>query len=102
MTRITCWYPARGVLGCRTANDAQHFELGSGALAGGLDALGFLPRWYAARAETELVALSIRRDQVIDIIEDDIELGIELLRSLAGELRNLLERAEDAPGAISA
>jgi len=94
--------PARGVLGCRTANGAQRFELGSGALAGGLDALGFLPRWYAARAETELVALSIRRDQVIDIIEDDIELGIELLRSLAGELRRLLERAEDSPRVISA
>lgn len=88
-----------GVVRCQ-APHGQHFAFDPGSTVGGIDSLGALPRWYEARAETELRALRVSVEQLLDVFEDNIEMGVELLRVLAMGLRGLQELAE-AAGASS-
>ncbi|MEQ9081095.1 MAG: cyclic nucleotide-binding domain-containing protein [Sandaracinaceae bacterium] len=85
-----------GTLRCRT-EDGLAFELGAGDLAGGLDALGQVPRWYSAEVGEGLVALSMGRDLTVDVWEDHPDLALEVLQAFAAGLLALLERAADAP-----
>jgi CRP-like cAMP-binding protein len=79
-----------GVIACE--NDDQQFRFGPGDSVGGLDALARQPRWYDARAETDLVALELHSDVLVDLFEDNVDLAISVTRRLA---RMLIAKQEE-------
>lgn len=70
----------------------QSFRFGPGDLVGGLDTLAGTARWYDAVAERHVIALSLDRDTILDLCEDQAELGFDFLRLLAAMLLALRER----------
>jgi CRP-like cAMP-binding protein len=85
-----------GTLDCTTEDGAQRFEMGPQSLAGGLDALAGEPRWYDAVAATPLRALRIEIQSLLDVIEDNMEMAVDMLRVFAQVILELEDRA--APG----
>jgi CRP-like cAMP-binding protein len=86
-----------GVVACE--NPAQFFRFGPGDSVGGLDALGGVERWFDARAESDVVALEIDAEVVVDLFEDNVDLALDTCRRIAGfllELREANARARSA------
>lgn len=88
-----------GVIAGATADTEQVFEFGPGALVGGVDAFAGQPRWYQATCKTRVVGLSIRAQHLLDVVEDHIDLGMDLLRVFAKTLRSLQHGAALPPAA---
>jgi CRP-like cAMP-binding protein len=87
-----------GTIACATADGAQRFVLGPGAVLGGLDALASAPRWYGATATTPVRALRIRLADLLDVLEDDPETAVEGLTRFASATASLVDRvARDMP-----
>jgi CRP-like cAMP-binding protein len=80
-----------GWVGCEAA-DGRRFRYGSSTALGGLETLAAEDRWYTARAETDVVCLVGSSDHLLDLIEDDVELGLDLARTLSQGLLGLLAR----------
>lgn len=81
----------RGAVQCVTS-DGLSFQFGPGDLVGALDTISSLPRWFSARAERTVVALAVERDALMDLVEDQAELGFDVLRMLAQVLTSIRER----------
>jgi CRP-like cAMP-binding protein len=78
------------------------FQFGPGDLVGALDTLAGVPRWFDARAESNVIALALERDALLDLIEDQAELGFDILRMLARVLIDVRERSlHQQPAAAS-
>jgi CRP-like cAMP-binding protein len=73
------------------------FQFGPGDLVGALDTLAGVPRWFNARADSNLIALSLDRDALLDLVEDQAELGFDILRLLARVLTIVRERSLQQP-----
>jgi CRP-like cAMP-binding protein len=86
-----------GVIGASSENEEQVFEFGPGDVVGGIDALAGEPRWYQAVARTPITALQIGTQHLLDVIEDNGELGMDLLRVFASTLRALQGRLPAPP-----
>jgi CRP-like cAMP-binding protein len=80
-----------GKVACETG-DGRRFHYGSANVAGGVEALALKPRWYAATAETAVVALEGRADELIDLFEDNFTMAMDFIGVLATGLVALLER----------
>jgi hypothetical protein len=92
-----------GSVRCQTEGGPQTFGLDPGATVGGIDALSGEPRWYGAIAESDVRALRVGTEQLLDVIEDNMDLGIQLLRELAvalDQLQTLAEEPVKAPATI--
>jgi CRP-like cAMP-binding protein len=74
------------------ATDGRRFRYGSSTALGGLETLAAEDRWYTARAETDVVCLVGSSDHLLDLVGDDVELGLDLARTLAQGLLGLLAR----------
>jgi CRP-like cAMP-binding protein len=72
------------------------FPLRAGDETGLVETLAVLPRWYDAVVTEPLHALRLSHDALLDVIEDQVDLGIALLRSLAADLVDL-DNAPDQP-----
>lgn len=72
--------------------DGLSFAFGPGDLVGALDTISGTPRWFTAKAEGVVVALAVERDALLDLVEDQAELGFDILRMLAQVLTTLRER----------
>ncbi len=72
--------------------EAQSFRLGPASVAGGLETLALAPRWYNASAETDIMALEMSHDHVLDVLEDNVDMAIGLLRALGTELLAMRDR----------
>jgi CRP-like cAMP-binding protein len=59
------------------------FQLGAGDIVGGVDMVAEQPRWFDANAQEDMVALSFNREGLIDLLEDQPELGFDFLRLMA-------------------
>jgi CRP-like cAMP-binding protein len=78
-----------GVIDC--ADDSEtRFALGPREVAGVLDALAAIPRWYNATARTRVVALRARIADVMDVLEDDPGTAVAALTQLARATSNLV------------
>ena len=88
-----------GYLACTTAA-GYRFRLGPGAPPGGLEATADAPRWYTAVAETPILALHGRMEWVLDLFEDNFEMGMDYLAVLARRLLEVME-ATAAPNESS-
>jgi CRP-like cAMP-binding protein len=99
----------RGTLLGRS-DDGIEFRLGPGEIAGGLATIAELPRWYAATVGEPLVALTLSREVMVDLLEDQPDLGFDFLHLLAAMLLDLRlrvavqheSRGAPAPHSISA
>lgn len=74
-----------------TAGD-QTFRFGPGGSAGGLDAMAQQPRWFDAVAKTDVLALGVHVDQMIDIFEDRVDMAIEVASRMSAGLLALREK----------
>jgi CRP-like cAMP-binding protein len=79
-----------GYLACTTAG-GYRFRLGPGTPPGALEATAETPRWYDAVAETPLVALQGRMEWLLDLFEDNFEMGIDYLAVLSKRLLEVME-----------
>ncbi len=82
-------FVVKGTIGCET-EDGRRFQYGPGTAVGGLEALASKPRWYSARAETEVVALLGRVEHLLDVVEDNFEFGMAFVSTLAQGLSGIL------------
>lgn len=80
-----------GYLSCTTAA-GYRFRVGPGTPPGGLEATAEAPRWYTGVAETPVFALHGRMEWVLDLFEDNFEMGMDYLAVLAKRLLELMER----------
>ncbi len=78
---FVCLYS--GLTDCATRDDGQRFVLGAGSTVGGMDALATDPRWYSVTARTDLVGLRVRIADFFDLFEDNIEMSMAMMRTLA-------------------
>jgi len=72
----------------------QRFRFGPDTVVGGIDSIAAEPRWYIARAETDVVALRGEAALLMDVIEDHPDMGIAMLRSAAGSLTDLYAKVD--------
>ena len=81
-----------GVVAGSADRGRQRFRFSTGRIVGGLDSLAAMPRWYDATAATDVVAIQVNHGVLLDLLEDDTEMAIHLLRALASGLVALRER----------
>ena len=87
----------RGGIEC-TPPEGESFSFPPGWIVGGLDSLSASPRWYSAKAaEDNTVLLRMRRNNLLDVLEDHPRQAAIMLRILAGGLEGLIERAAQQP-----
>jgi CRP-like cAMP-binding protein len=79
-----------GHLSCTTAAGFR-FRQGPGTPPGGLEATAEAPRWYTGIAETPILALHGRMEWVLDLFEDNFEMGTDYLAVLAKRLLDVME-----------
>ncbi|MEM1415208.1 MAG: cyclic nucleotide-binding domain-containing protein [Myxococcota bacterium] len=74
---------------------SEGFDLrfGPGDVVGSLGTVAGADRWYEARTETEVVALRLERDMLIDVLEDHHDLAVAMLRALAKSLLDSMAEA---------
>jgi CRP-like cAMP-binding protein len=65
----------------------------AGQALGGLETMARLPHWYDATVVTPVRALVTERDAVLDVIEDQVDLGADLVRNLAARFIALRDGA---------
>ncbi|MFP6684398.1 MAG: hypothetical protein VB934_06775, partial [Polyangiaceae bacterium] len=63
--------------------EANNFAFGAGYVVGDLDAIAREPRWYSAYAEEEVDALVLKRSSTFDVLEDNTDMAMQLLRNFA-------------------
>jgi CRP-like cAMP-binding protein len=84
-----------------TGSSGVGFRPGPGFPLGALEALGEVPRFYDAVAETPVVALQGHRGVVVDAFEDNFGMAMEYLAVLAQSTLRILDwaaaRGEPAP-----
>ena len=78
-----------GVIDCDDEAETR-FALGPREVAGVLDALSTIPRWYNATARTRVLALRARMADVMDVLEDDPDTAVAALTQLARATSNLV------------
>lgn len=76
--------------------DGQTFRFGPSSSVGGLDSLASVPRWYDATTETEVTALEMDSEELVDIFEDNVDVAMSLARSVARGLLAIRERNAQA------
>jgi CRP-like cAMP-binding protein len=90
----------RGVVS-GTTPEGLEFQLGPGDIVGGLGVVAGLPGWFSARVTQPALTLSINREVLIDLLEDQPDLGFDFLHLMASALLELrvqiAELSADAP-----
>lgn len=81
-----------GLALCETA-DGVLLVAGPGSPLGALDAVAGRPRFFSARAETRVVALQGTAETLVDVLEDNFEMGMDYLALMARWLLDVHERA---------
>ncbi|HYG69231.1 MAG TPA: cyclic nucleotide-binding domain-containing protein [Anaeromyxobacteraceae bacterium] len=78
------------------------FQVGPGQAFGALEVLAEVPRWYDAFVEEPVTALVADGTQILDLFEDDVAVGIELLADLARSSVRVQERIAGRAGRVPA
>lgn len=79
-----------GTVAC-LAPDGTAFDAGPGAALGTLESLAGAPRWHTAVAETEVRTLRGHVESLVDVLEDNGEMGTDYLSTVSRWLLDLLE-----------
>jgi CRP-like cAMP-binding protein len=83
-----------GIIDCHSEEPLQRFAFDPGSTVGGLDSLANVPRWFEARARTPLRGLRVETQRLLDVFEDNMEMGIDLLRVIGYTLHELQSRVD--------
>jgi CRP-like cAMP-binding protein len=83
-----------GEVAGRSPEGAQ-FRFGPGDLLGNLDTIAGVPRWYDARVQSEVIALTLDSEAIVDVWEDHPALGFAFLRMLSRLILSLRVKAAD-------
>ena len=67
------------------------FRAGPGFPLGVLEAVAQTPRWYEAHALTPVVALQAQTDVLVDLFEDNFEMGMDFLSVVAAATLRILD-----------
>jgi CRP-like cAMP-binding protein len=81
-----------GVIEGVTEGERQRFRFSSRSVVGGLDSLAARPRWYDATAVVDTVAIRVPTSGLLDLFEDHVDMALDLLRVMAGEVLVLREQ----------
>lgn len=92
-------FVASGSVRCEPAE--QGFRVGPGQPLGTLELLGELPRWYDAEVEVAGTALGGAGEQLLDLFEDNVDMGITFLSYLTRGLIEQQERAAERAGSLA-
>jgi CRP-like cAMP-binding protein len=65
---------------------------------GFLDTLGDDTRWYEARALTDVVVLTVRKDDLLDTLEDHFDMALACLRAFSTFAISIVGRLHGMPG----
>jgi CRP-like cAMP-binding protein len=88
---------AAGTVACQP-EQGDEFVYEGGWVIGGPDSLADKPRWYDARAASDVIALHLPRTALLDVLEDHTEMAMVLVRGLASGIKWLLEEKAHRPG----
>lgn len=83
------YFVIRGAVACETP-DGREFGFGPGTAVGGVEAVAGKQRWYSARASSDVVMLEGRANHLLDMIEDNFDLGMDFLGAIVGGLQGIL------------
>jgi CRP-like cAMP-binding protein len=72
-----------------TTPEGLEFQLGPGDIVGSLGVVAGLPAWFTARVTQPAVTLSINREVLVDLLEDQPDLGFDVLQLIASSLLEL-------------
>lgn len=86
-----------GEVDCRLP-DGQSFEAGRGYPLGNIETLGRATRWYTPTTRTELVTLRGDHEALFDVLEDDFDVAMDFLSSVAEGALAGLERLAELKG----
>jgi len=75
--------------------EGAEFRFGPGDLLGNLDTIAGVPRWYDARVQGEVIALTLDSEAIVDVWEDHPALGFAFLRMLSRLILSLRVKAAD-------
>jgi CRP-like cAMP-binding protein len=78
------------------------FQFGPGDILGNLDTISGAPRWFDARVESDLVALTIDSEAIVDVWEDHPDLGFAFLRMFSRLILELRVRAAELDLSVAA
>jgi CRP-like cAMP-binding protein len=81
-----------GVVEGVAGGGSQRFRFSSRSVVGGLDSLAAQPRWFDATALVDTVAIKVPTGALLDLFEDHVDMALDLLRVMAGEVLALRER----------
>jgi CRP-like cAMP-binding protein len=87
-----------GRVRCELPDRARPFHVGPGQALGGLELLAEQPRWFGAVAEEPVLALACDLTQLLDVMEDDVAMGLEVLAYLARSSVRVQERVAEREG----
>jgi CRP-like cAMP-binding protein len=82
---------AQGSVRCESAL-GYRMTVGAGNPVGGVEAMGEVPRWYQAVTETPVVALAGDVDTLLDVFEDNMEMGVDYLAIMARWMLGIYEQ----------
>jgi CRP-like cAMP-binding protein len=81
---------ARGVVQIERATPLIQARFGPGSIVGGGAALSFVAQQYTAQAESRAVVLEIRREDLIDALEDHVEMVHAMFAGLGSERERIM------------
>jgi len=81
-----------------TLDDGTTFEAGRGYPLGNLETLARGERWYTAKATTDLITLRGNHEALFDVLEDDVDVAMHFIESVAAGAMNALERLAELGG----
>lgn len=85
-------FVARGRLRCEPAAREATFRIGPGQPIGTMELLGDVPRWFDLVVEEPVTALAGQAEQLLDLFEDNVDMGLAFLAHLMRLLVWLEER----------
>ena len=95
---------ARGTVHIEREEPTIRARFGPGSIVGGGGALSFVTQPYTAAAESPAVVLEVRREDLVDVLEDHVEMIRSLFVGLGSErehIMNELARTAKITGALA-
>jgi CRP-like cAMP-binding protein len=74
-----------------TTSDGREFSYGSGTGVGGIEALANRPRWYDAIAESKIIGFWGHTENLFDLFENQLRMGLDFISMLAKAQIGILE-----------
>jgi CRP-like cAMP-binding protein len=93
-------FVASGLVRCEPAECGRAFRIGPGQPIGTLELLAELPRWFEAVVEQPGSALAGGAEQLLDLFEDNVDMGLTFLAHLTKVAVELEERAAEREGSL--